>query len=269
MKVNEPGISHRHLVALLAALLILALALAPRAEAFVYWASQDAPGAIGRASLDGTGVENRFIEGTLLSSGVAVDDEHIYWSNDYTVSEDGRSLPAAIGRANLDGTGVNQRFIPVGQPAHVPCGVAVDDSHIYWADSSAHTIGRADLDGTDVNRDFIPDADASCEIAVDGGHLYWTSFAGAIRRADLNGANLDKDFIPPFSTPQGGNRIRGLAVSAAHIYWSRVTVSTSLTPISNTIGRANLNGNGVDQDFLTLGQDAFGTGSQSTVDTST
>lgn len=42
------------LLALLAALSISVLALAPRADAYVYWTSRS--GDIGRANLDGTGV---------------------------------------------------------------------------------------------------------------------------------------------------------------------------------------------------------------------
>src|SRR5436190_846943 len=70
-------------VALLA-LLALVGASAPGAEAFVYWANQN--GTIGRANLDGTGVNQRFITGTTTSenqaaAGIAVDAAHIYWTN--------------------------------------------------------------------------------------------------------------------------------------------------------------------------------------------
>ena len=48
------------------------LALAPRAEAYVYWANPD-EGTIGRANLDGTGVDQSFITGRGPARGVAVD----------------------------------------------------------------------------------------------------------------------------------------------------------------------------------------------------
>ena len=42
----------------LLALLVLSLALAPRAEVFIYWTNGDS---IGRANLDGTGLNSHFI----------------------------------------------------------------------------------------------------------------------------------------------------------------------------------------------------------------
>jgi streptogramin lyase len=78
----------------------------------IYWARLTT-GAIGRANLDGTDVNQSFITGT-DSFGVAVDADHIYWANSNT---------GTIGRANLDGTGANQSFIT---GAAFPFGVAVD-----------------------------------------------------------------------------------------------------------------------------------------------
>ena len=62
---------------------------------------------IGRANLDGTGVNQNFITGASDPNGVAVDANHVYWANYVT---------NAIGRANLDGTGVNQSFITGASP---------------------------------------------------------------------------------------------------------------------------------------------------------
>ena len=67
-------------------------------------------GTIGRANLDGSGVDQSFITGAQV--GVAVDSQHVYWTN---------SSSDAIGRANLDGSGVDQSFITGAQ-----VGVAVD-----------------------------------------------------------------------------------------------------------------------------------------------
>ena len=66
-----------------------------------------------------------------------------------------RQVMAPIGRANLDGTGPNPNFIT---GATNPDGLAVDGSHIYWANSGSGTIGRANLDGTGVNQGFITGA---------------------------------------------------------------------------------------------------------------
>ena len=79
----------------------------------IYWANSFIPEGIGRANLDGTGVNPSFIFSPNTPVGVAVDSGHIYWAN---------AVSTTIGRANLDGTGVNESFISGGRPI----GVAVD-----------------------------------------------------------------------------------------------------------------------------------------------
>ena len=130
---------------------------------YIYWINFVEglrPVAIGRANLDGTGVNKRFITGVIPGCGIAVAGGHIYWTNGGFV----RSRHA-IGRANLDGTGVNRRFI---RTAGIPCGVAVYQGHIYWGQStdpsapSITTIGRANLDGSAVNGQFITGIQGGC-----------------------------------------------------------------------------------------------------------
>jgi len=58
--------------AALATLALAALAFASRAEAYVYWTNVDTD-SIGRANLDGTGVNPNFITGTSGAYAVAVD----------------------------------------------------------------------------------------------------------------------------------------------------------------------------------------------------
>jgi hypothetical protein len=64
---------------------------------------------IGRASLDGTGVNQRFITGAADTDAVAVADGYLYWAN--TGGRGAQKGGGTIGRANINGTGVNQRFI--------------------------------------------------------------------------------------------------------------------------------------------------------------
>ena len=63
-------------------LMMLMLAIASRADALVYWSNSPAfagPGSIGRASLDGTDVDQAFIHSADLLGDPAVDGSHIYW----------------------------------------------------------------------------------------------------------------------------------------------------------------------------------------------
>jgi hypothetical protein len=78
---------------------------------------------IGRANLDGTGVNNNFITPAGGPAAVAIDNTFIYWT------DEGSGIHT-LGRANLNGTGVNDNFITTG---NTPLGVAVDGTHIYWS----------------------------------------------------------------------------------------------------------------------------------------
>jgi Zn ribbon nucleic-acid-binding protein len=237
----------RYLVLLSAALLAVTLALAPRAEAFVYW-TESFGDTIGRANVDGTGVDKRFITGARNPSGVAVDAAHVYWT---------QSKTNTIGRANLNGTGVDKRFIT---GADYPSGVAVDAAHIYWTNQGSGTgggttIGRANLDGTGVDPSFITGAEDPSGLAVDAAHVYWANFFGdTIGRANLDGTSADKSFITRADFGCG------VAVDAAHVYWTAIDPcglvggpDGGTDSCENAIGRANLDGTGIDQSFIETG----------------
>ena len=89
---------------LFAAFLAIALALASRADAYVYWANNNvgkpSESTIGRANLDGSGINQSLGTGINFPLSLAVDSSHLYWTTGST-----------IGRANLDGSGVEQSFI--------------------------------------------------------------------------------------------------------------------------------------------------------------
>ena len=166
------------------------------------------------------------------ASGLAVDDEFIYWAD---------PVAATIGRAELDGEDLRPGFISTGPGS--PQYVAVDDSHIYWSNRavgeepeeepptssiptrSEGTIGRADIDGdpASVETDFITGASDPQGIALGDGYIYWANAAmlrepggTAISRADLSGENIQRHYL---DTPFNG-RPRGVAVDAYHIYWT-------------------------------------------------
>ena len=229
------------LAALLAllALLVLPLVLAPRADAYIYWTN---PGAIGRADLDGSGVDQSFVPDVpCCLSDVAVDADHLYWAHSYEGT-------AAIGRANLDGTGVDQSFIRDVPGAWSISGIAVGPEYLYWLSfppgecPCIPTIGRARLDGTQVDPSFIGGLPGNPgRIAVDAAHLYWTAHTfptGTIGRANLDGTGVDQSFVPT------GNAPVGIAVDGRYLYWA---------DSSGGIGRARVDGSEIDQGFIAGG----------------
>ena len=81
---------------------------------------------MGRADLNGTGVESTSIPTARSPAGVAIDDKHIYWGHSLTGLWSS-SPSSAIGRANLDGSVVDQNIdVPLLYLAAVPTGLAVD-----------------------------------------------------------------------------------------------------------------------------------------------
>ena len=252
----------------LAALIATAcVALAPTAHAadFVYWTNGAFGESIGRAGADGTGASLTFIAPTSGATRIAVDSSHVFWSQG-----------DSIARANLDGSGANNGFVRVENPD----ALAVDDDHLYFVTlihGVGKAIGRVNVDGGGLVQSVVR-VNAN-GIAVDGRHIYWTTDGGSIGRADIDGGNVDEDFI------RGGTQTRGIAVDDGFVYWTNktgigranrngtdvdlnfiptpvFTVGVAVTAQNifwasydrdfvGTIGRANLDGNGVNHSLVT------------------
>ena len=205
----------------------------------IYW-TNNGGGSVGRSNLNGTGVNENFIQFSSLHSqpiGIDLDSNHIYVTSP-TLG------PNCVARANRDGTGLNECFMSVAGSGQAdggasPWGVAVDSGHIYWS-NFFDAIGRSNLDGTspstlissDFDNVFLP-----WQIAVNGSHIYWANDGGdSIGRANLNGGSVT-------TLITGADHPSGVAVDGSHIYWTNSS--------ANTIGRANLDGTGVNQSFIT------------------
>ena len=279
----------RRVALVLATMAVATIALAARAEAYVYWTElppprvSHPPGGLYRANLDGTGGQFLTEVGS-YPYGVAVDNAHLYWSGPPRATSRGptstapaptrassptSTLPASpiygvavdgahvywtsadtdtIGRANLDGTGVDRSFIagasePEGWRSTAPTSIG--------RTCDTDTIGRANLDGTGVNQSFIAGASDPRGVAVDGAHVYWGGTG--IGRANLDGTGVDPSFIDL--------NAGGVAVDGAHVYWANLDTGgsavSSLYGTTAGIGRANLEGTGVDQCFI-RSADAYG-----------
>jgi hypothetical protein len=215
------------------------------------------------AALDGSNVHNVNEYSTRLQpDSLASDAAHLYLG----YNEPGDISPNNINRVNPDGTGYMANFVHVSLPAcdhdtSAMAGedaIAVDGSHIYWADTFAGTIGRANLaDGSSPNAQFIVASGGACSVlrstgprglAVDSSHIYWTNpDLGAIGRANLDGSAPTQTFIT------GAQQPWAVAVSGPNVYWDNTTDAKGPT----TIGHAQLDAAGalipgsVNQSFIT------------------
>jgi hypothetical protein len=266
----------RHAALALATFVVATLALAARADAYVYFTSITT-NSIARANLDGNEPNYSFITDTQQPTGIAVDGRYIYWAN---ISW-GENPSGSIGRANLDGSEPDPTFI---ENADSPIGVAVDGSHIYWAESGFGGIGRANLDGSEPQLHFVPGPEEAFGVAVDSAHIYFTTELETVWRANLDGSEVDPSFIhssindlglaldgahlywatnggvgranlngtepnPSFVSVPGGRLALSVAVDGGHIYWA--------DGLGNEIGRSNLDGTGVNPAFINT-SDSFG-----------
>jgi hypothetical protein len=226
------------------------LGCAPVARAFLYWG---ASGSIGRANVDGSGVDPSFITfGGVTPGSVAVDGSHIYWAQ----------FTTGVERANLNGTALNANFFGGGGAE----AVAINASNIYWSqEPGIGGITGANIDGTGVNQTFITNIAPPCSgcsvratvlgVAVDAQHIYWASFRtssfatiATIGRANLDGSGTNPGFI---TLPVNYEPI-GLAVNGQHLYWSYGTGATQ------GIGSANTDGSGVNLNLISV--PGFGVG---------
>jgi hypothetical protein len=254
--------------------IIALLLIPPHAHGnFVYWTNQGPGSTVGRAKINGTGLNDNFITGLSNPQGVAVDSKYVYWA------EAGMNR---IGRANLDGSGVTPSFVSTGPgligvavnssgiywainsggaakighadinggsptdtyvnigAGHTACGIAVDQSFVYWLDSTASAIGRAPAGGGAASATFIPLTPGltGCGIAVDPSFIYWASGNNAIGRAPVGGGTPNESFIPNATPTSLFTHADGVAVNSQYVFWS----DDSHPLGSNLIGRANIGG---------------------------
>jgi len=232
----------------------------------IYWASPT-EGTIGRAKLNGssgaTEIEDAFVSKANLCEGfptetcrpedVAVDSEHLYWTNNAGEEHAGEGT---IGRAELGVGGaenIESAFIPGVAASTVigykPRGIAVDNSHVYWVNSGFDSgdgngfVARANLDGTNAEAKFIPAA--SGDVAVNADKIYYSRSNGSadfIRSINLDGVSEESDVISVEGT---NSKPPSLALDGSHLYWSN--------PGQNAIGRSDLSGTPASQEQSFLG----------------
>jgi hypothetical protein len=186
---------------------------------------------LGRANLDGTGLEANFIPITTGAgaTGLAIDlvNSHLYWAQAYAPNGGG------IMRANLDGTGVTQ--VLSGFNVY-DIALNVAGNKIYYAGDFSFSIGRCDLNGANNNRTWLANVggvsgvvNGMSGLAVDltNGKLYWSRSNG-IGQANLDGGSI----VNPFITLTNGSVDIVADPVNGKLFWTRG---------GGAVGCANLN----------------------------
>ena len=215
-----------------------AAALAPTAQAAVYWL--DGSGAVARANFDGSGLQPALVAPPSaidpnfqpLRRGLAVDSQFVYWLN---------GSNGTIGRARLDGSGPQDAFIANPSPNKMGYnGLTTAAGYLFAKDSQYQSsIWRARADGSEVPSAVVtgPDKLITTGFAVDADHIYvsyWNStYPTVVHRYNLDGSG-DTVIMNDQTTGE-------LAVDGSYLYW---------TTNGPYIGRARLDGTDPQPHFI-------------------
>jgi hypothetical protein len=224
----------RRIVSAGAAACALAAVSASSAQAYVYWSNAGlgvgVGTTIGRADLDGSGIDDSFVPDASGEAGIAIDGSYIYWANDGA---------NAIGRSNLDGSDPDPTFIPDATSGHdaAPDFVTTDGTYIYWTDGQRY-VGRAALDGGVAQPHFLDVGPGSfaAGIAVSSGTVYVAGSAEIVSIQDSAGST------PVQILTSVNTTFLGLAILGDELYfselggpgngvWSATTSGTRLTQL--------------------------------------
>jgi hypothetical protein len=247
-------------------------------SSYLYWADVTL-NTIGRAALDGGGVNQNFVPNAGDGGGVAVNGagsqsisfttnppSDVAVADNYAVGTTGGGSgnpvtltidPVSSSVCAISGSTV--RFetsgtctIDANQGASASYYAALEAQQsvtvrpaLYWGATAfvnggtVGSIGRASNDGGDLNANFITSGSSAGSVTVAGNYVYWVDFANG----SIGRANLDGTNVDDAFISLNTVGITGLAVAGSYVYWAE---SSS----SGTIGRASIDGTGVNQSFI-------------------
>ena len=154
-------------------------------------------------------------------------------------------------RGPLDGVSpaVNSQWVTAACSGNGGVGaVYATDAYVYYMCMSGGKLGRVDVDGTNNIQDFGTaggaNKDYAYRLTADANWIY-ASGGNKINRYPIDGGPMD----PTWYVASGD--VRGLDVDSQHLYWSAYP--------SRVIRRANLDGTGVNTNWLNVGTSNDGT----------
>jgi LVIVD repeat len=134
----------------------------------------------------------------------------LYWAN--LAGEGGAG---SIGHAKLDRTHVDESSI---KSFDVPCGVAADDKHVYWADASDTIVNRAKRKRhAKPHYGFLTKASSPCGVAVTDKNVFATNQGDPVGvvHGPIGGGKFSRFASELFDSTSDC----GVAVNAKDVFW--------------------------------------------------
>jgi hypothetical protein len=149
---------------------------------------------------------------TNIARGFAADGTNVYWSTQGSYDPDAGWYDGSVVKVAADG---GDRPVPLATAQANPISVAVDGTHVYWADNSSGSLLRVAVDGgtpiTLATGLSFPSA-----IATDGTSIYCAEHGnGTIETV----ANDSEAGAPKTLLVFGQDNIWGIAVAGGSVYW--------------------------------------------------
>jgi hypothetical protein len=149
-------------------------------------------------------------------SGIAVDGQRVYWTNQGVGDGSVMSVP-------LDGG--TPTTLAADQGA--PFSIALDATNVYWANLTGNrAVMKVPVGGGTPT--VLADAGASLAIAVSGGDVYWVTDSTIMSVPTAGGTPVT------LASRQGGAEF--IAVDAANVYWTDGTAGAAIVQVARSGG---------------------------------
>jgi len=179
---------------------------------YVYWVDYGG-GAIRRVAVDPPGTMETIatVPNGLGGWGrIVVRDGLVFWA---------MGDSEGIWLANADGSSTSPTMIA---EAPAPYGIAVDDTHVYWAENgidSAPTgkirrLARAGINTGGEPEDLETDEEQPGDLVIDDTHVYWLTRGGVVSRIRKDGSGGLEDLSTEEHEP------KALRVDDVFVYWT-------------------------------------------------
>jgi hypothetical protein len=168
-----------------------------------YWSDSRTSGAILARLAEGGGAPAELVSGQDFALFVAVDDQHVYWTND----------GGLVLRADKNGQGV--RMVAASQGGDGPAGgLALDDERVYFADTGGGHVYSIVKDGDGQLTTVSANQGAPLGVAVDETYAYWTnSEADEVKRRTHAGGEVQL-------VASGQSGASFIVNGPRHVYWT-------------------------------------------------